>query len=296
MLDRVRVPWAVGVRSANVERARELAAAVARARVERNWRRNAAPPPSVSGSLANSRHPREFAQRDDRAGVAGRGAPRRDPAAAARRSARWSARQDRARETGRLLRLIEDGATTSGPSAAWGGDLPALADEYMRAGLGIDLEVDDVMPALPIGVELSSYRIVQEALTNALKHAPGSPVHIRLAREGADVAIEVRNGAHPRRRSASSPADTAGRAARASLAVRRSTRCRSDSRRRVRPGRDPAAGREPSMTSVVLADDQELLRGGLRALLKRAASRSLAEAGMAAKRSRPPVCTDPTCS
>jgi len=34
---------------------------------------------------------------------------------------------------------------------------------------------------------------VQEALTNALKHAPGSRVHIRLACEGAEVAIEVRN-------------------------------------------------------------------------------------------------------
>ena len=73
-------------------------------------------------------------------------------------------------------------------------DLPALADEYVRAGLGIDLEVDDVMARLPMGVELSTYRIVQEALTNALKHAPGSPVRVRLAREGSDVAIEVRNG------------------------------------------------------------------------------------------------------
>ena len=35
---------------------------------------------------------------------------------------------------------------------------------------------------------------MQEALTNALKHAPGSPVRIRLARHGSDVEIEVRNG------------------------------------------------------------------------------------------------------
>ena len=46
---------------------------------------------------------------------------------------------------------------------------------------------------------------MQEALTNALKHAPGSPVHVRLARRGAEVAIEVRNGPRRRGGSASSP-------------------------------------------------------------------------------------------
>jgi signal transduction histidine kinase len=35
---------------------------------------------------------------------------------------------------------------------------------------------------------------VQEALTNALKHAPGSPVRVRLARQCSEVEIEVRNG------------------------------------------------------------------------------------------------------
>jgi len=98
------------------------------------------------------------------------------------------------RETGRLLQLIEDGASAPGTQPQPGvGDLPALADDYTRAGLAIDLHVDAVVSALPIGVGLSSYRIVQEALTNALKHAPGSRVHIRLACEGAEVAIEVRN-------------------------------------------------------------------------------------------------------
>jgi signal transduction histidine kinase len=45
-----------------------------------------------------------------------------------------------------------------------------------------------------MGVDLSTYRIVQEGLTNALKHAPGSPVRVRLARREADVAIQVSNG------------------------------------------------------------------------------------------------------
>jgi signal transduction histidine kinase len=98
-------------------------------------------------------------------------------------------------ETGRLLRMIEGGADALGTHPQPGvADLPALADDYARAGLAIDLELDNAARRLPIGVELSSYRIVQEALTNALKHAPGSPVRIRLARHGSEVEIEVRNG------------------------------------------------------------------------------------------------------
>jgi signal transduction histidine kinase len=49
-------------------------------------------------------------------------------------------------------------------------------------------------PELPIGLELSAYRIVQEALTNALKHAPGSAVDVRLSRSRDRVTVEVRNG------------------------------------------------------------------------------------------------------
>jgi signal transduction histidine kinase len=97
-------------------------------------------------------------------------------------------------EIGRLLRLIRDGAPESGVEPQHGvADVPALAEQYARAGLTIDLDMDDVA-RLPIGVDLSTYRIVQEGLTNALKHAPGSPVRIRLARRDSDVAIEVRNG------------------------------------------------------------------------------------------------------
>lgn len=98
-------------------------------------------------------------------------------------------------EIGRLLRLIGDGAEDLGTHPQHRvADIPALADEYARAGLGIDLELDGAVSLLPIGVELSTYRIVQEALTNALKHAPGSLVRVRLARQGSHVAIEVRNG------------------------------------------------------------------------------------------------------
>ncbi len=43
-------------------------------------------------------------------------------------------------------------------------------------------------------MQLAAHRVVQEALTNALKHAPGSEVRVRLACAGGAVAVEVRNG------------------------------------------------------------------------------------------------------
>ncbi len=74
------------------------------------------------------------------------------------------------------------------------GDLPALADQFEEAGLLVSLECDGLGDDLPAAVELSAYRIVQEALTNVLKHAgPGSRAEVRLTREDAGMIIEVLN-------------------------------------------------------------------------------------------------------
>jgi signal transduction histidine kinase len=63
----------------------------------------------------------------------------------------------------------------------------------------------DTVERLPAGVDLSVYHVVKEALTNALKHAPGSPVRIHLARTPSHVAVEIRNGPAPVRRPAAMP-------------------------------------------------------------------------------------------
>lgn len=80
------------------------------------------------------------------------------------------------------------------PQPGWG-DLPDLIGESRAAGAVV--EVDDRVTAdVPPATGRTGYRIVQEALTNARKHASRAPVHVRLAGgPGAELLIEIRNPA-----------------------------------------------------------------------------------------------------
>ncbi len=69
--------------------------------------------------------------------------------------------------------------------------LGELIEEVRAAGLPVELSLDGVRRPLDAGVELSAYRIVQEALTNALKHARGARASVRLAYEPRAIEIEV---------------------------------------------------------------------------------------------------------
>ena len=60
------------------------------------------------------------------------------------------------------------------------------------AGLAVDAQVDGDLGDLPAGVDLTAYRIVQEALTNALRHAHTSAA-VRVGRDGGALVVEVRN-------------------------------------------------------------------------------------------------------
>ena len=83
------------------------------------------------------------------------------------------------------------------------GDLPTLVDQLREAGLPVQLKVEGERRTLPIGIELSAYRIVQEGLTNALKHAgeAHASVHVRygldlLELEIADDGDDPRGDGH----------------------------------------------------------------------------------------------------
>jgi signal transduction histidine kinase len=70
-------------------------------------------------------------------------------------------------------------------------DLRRLVDEVGRAGLAVDLEVDGTLDQVPPGVGLATYRIAQEALTNAVRHAHARQAHLRVRVEADLVAVEV---------------------------------------------------------------------------------------------------------
>ncbi|MER7274792.1 histidine kinase [Dactylosporangium sp. NPDC000244] len=69
--------------------------------------------------------------------------------------------------------------------------LPALVDRARDGGQAVDLAVDGTPVPLPPSLDLSAYRIVQEALTNATKHAPGAPVTVGLHWLPDALRIEV---------------------------------------------------------------------------------------------------------
>jgi signal transduction histidine kinase len=69
--------------------------------------------------------------------------------------------------------------------------LDALAHEVTHAGLPVDVQVIGEPVALPAGVDLSAYRIVQEALTNALKHAGPARAAVSVRYGDGELEIEV---------------------------------------------------------------------------------------------------------
>jgi signal transduction histidine kinase len=71
------------------------------------------------------------------------------------------------------------------------GRLDVLLDETRRAGLPVELHIDGEPFALPAAIDLSAYRIVQEGLTNALKHARASEAHVHIGYGADALRIQV---------------------------------------------------------------------------------------------------------
>ena len=90
-------------------------------------------------------------------------------------------------------------------------DLDALVAEVRAAGVAVDLDVRGGRPAPSGGVALSAYRIVQEAVTNAMKHAPGQPIRIVVDHGPGAVAVEVANDGPPSPAAAAGPGHGHGR-------------------------------------------------------------------------------------
>jgi signal transduction histidine kinase len=94
-------------------------------------------------------------------------------------------------EMRRLLGMLrDDKSELLAPQPALS-DVPALVGQLRGAGLHVELNVDGEPRELPIGIELSAYRIVQEALTNALKHAGDARVSVHVGYGHDSLEIEI---------------------------------------------------------------------------------------------------------
>ena len=74
------------------------------------------------------------------------------------------------------------------------------------AGLAVDLHVDGLQRLPPAGVELSAYRIMQEALSNTLRHAPGASVTVEVNYQPDRLRLRVHNDPSPTAATAPPPA------------------------------------------------------------------------------------------
>jgi signal transduction histidine kinase len=87
-----------------------------------------------------------------------------------------------------LLRSSDDDAQPSLPGLA---ALETLVRGMRESGLTVQLAIEGPVTNIPAAVNLAAYRIVQEALTNAVRHAPSRPVSVRLARTASELRIIV---------------------------------------------------------------------------------------------------------
>ena len=95
-------------------------------------------------------------------------------------------------EMRRLLGVLQPEAAPNGlearPSLA---HVESLVEQYRAAGLAVDLRVEGTSGELAKGVDLAAYRVVQEALTNVLRHAGSATATVTLRYGADDVELEV---------------------------------------------------------------------------------------------------------
>jgi signal transduction histidine kinase len=77
------------------------------------------------------------------------------------------------------------------------GQIEALVGRVKAAGLPVELDLAAVPDDLPPGVDLTAYRIIQEALTNVIKHAGKPRTTVRLEYRDGDLIVEVADAGRP---------------------------------------------------------------------------------------------------
>jgi signal transduction histidine kinase len=109
----------------------------------------------------------------------------------------------------RLLRLLSDESSTVEPAPGLS-LVRSLVDGFREAGVTVALELPQRLPRLSGAADLASYRLVQEALTNAIRHAPGADITVRVVLEDNTVDVLVEDDGGPPASSARSPVPKTG--------------------------------------------------------------------------------------
>jgi DNA-binding NarL/FixJ family response regulator/two-component sensor histidine kinase len=177
-----------------------------------------------------------------------------------------------------------DGRVTTAPSPSIS-QLDDVLGQVRQAGIAVDLRVEGSPSKLPPGVDLAAYRIVQEALTNTVKHSGADEAAVIVRYEPGYVTVSVTDAGDEA--VAVTPGRPAGPGRRGRGPPRGIRRVRAGRHRRTggvlrgQPDRGPRRGRRIRrhrpvagvMTGgepirVVVADDQELVRTGFCVILE----------------------------
>ena len=111
-------------------------------------------------------------------------------AIAKRVKAAESACRDALEELRRMLGVLRFGTESLAPAPTLA-SLPELTAAISMAGVSVDLSLTGDLGGLPPGIELSCYRIVQEALTNTLKHSGARAARVVISGQPDDITVRV---------------------------------------------------------------------------------------------------------
>jgi signal transduction histidine kinase len=89
-----------------------------------------------------------------------------------------------------VLRHDDDETGERGPAPGLA-DVHALVAQVVGSGVAVDVRVEGRPDGVPAGVDLAAYRIVQEALTNVLKHAGSGRATVTIRHTPEDVTVQV---------------------------------------------------------------------------------------------------------